>query len=214
MSGNEEDAGIERGYDWLQTVGYATRDQVLMMMWRRSYLSSGNPVLALEAIWLAWRAGLVPPPWAFDLLGKAIDSYLKEGGRQPLDKLLGLVPGVGETAPIKRHVARGYEQSLMIEIRRLRDIFGMQRQLSAVCRMVAARLDAAGDSEPDRPAWSHELGLYRRWNESKIARTVRELAREYPLPALTDEEKADLLKRYPRDSIPQELRKKHLARTR
>jgi len=158
-----------------------------------------NPVHAIEAIILAHDAELYPPLEVMDWLVSCLREWHEKGGRITMDAAMALKsPKGGQTANAMREAIKAqFKEELMIELNKLRFVFDLTIQEAA--GMISARLDKNSNwNRTPFPLPSYQEGtlcdMYKKrkcrsWIPDNVVEKFR---------AFSDEEKREILARYPR----------------
>jgi hypothetical protein len=154
-----------------------------------------NPFYAIEAFTTFHRLGLYPPLWVLNWLNGAFVAYLKSGGTENLQTLLGVTRRKGQTPIFKEAAAVSTESATMREIAGL-TLLGISIQDAAF--MVEQRLQNKKIKCPSADTLAMRF-VKRGW--SKIAKSQKAVTK-----TITPETKKKLLAAYPRDTIPQKFR--------
>ena len=104
-----------------------------------------NPILAIEAFLIAREMKLYPPMWVLDWLEKSFKTFHDAQGKQSFDKILGLVPGRGQSPLFKTLIEEERDQMLALDMWRLIVLFNVS--IDRAAEMVARRLE-------DAPRWN------------------------------------------------------------
>lgn len=129
-----------------------------------SFVESGNPAHAIDAIVYAYDAGLVPPTWTMDWLAPRLRELMDSEGKGDIAKLLGLnAPGRGKAQPIPALFARSKRNNLAWLLHILHTGFDVTISDAATC--VWAR-EYGEESDPDckHAGWLAEE-YSRRWKK-------------------------------------------------
>jgi hypothetical protein len=154
-----------------------------------------NPVYAMEAFTTFHRLGLYPPLWVLNWLNDAFAAYLKSGGTESLQTLLGVTRRKGQTPIFKEAVAVSTEGATMQEIVGL-TLLGISIEDAAF--MVEQRLR---DRKIKCPSADTLAARFVKKGWSRIAKSQKAVANTVP-----PETRKKLFAAYPRDAIPQKFR--------
>jgi hypothetical protein len=114
--------------------------RLLLIMRRSQFEKSKNPVFAIEAFLVAREAKLFPPLWVLDWLGESFKKFHAAQGKQSLEKIMGLVPGRGQTPLFKALFDEERDEMLALDVFRLTTLFKISIEDAA--SMAARRLEA------------------------------------------------------------------------
>ncbi len=172
----------------------------------KQFKESGNPVHAIESFILCHRAGLYPPLGILDWLADALEEWHKKQGALEMDRAMGLKkPGKSGNA-MRNAIIEQFEETLMIEIHKLRLMFDLTIRDAAY--IVSVQLE-------DNPATSRGPALIPRYAHAtlidKFEKKWSRMFRRDDKPAigggpilsehfgkLSDDKKRKFLARYPR----------------
>lgn len=170
------------------------------------FKETNNPLYAITAYQHAFKTGRPIPKWALKFVAIGFHDYLTNGGIKPLDKCFQL-KGRGKDSPYKKWLLDDRDQIFMLEMYKLVELCGVRVEDAA--EMVKAKLvDTDWDqglNELTELSADTILGMYKKkyrkqYRESEILNNAN------PKEYFTQEKIISLLKSYPVDSIPLELK--------
>jgi hypothetical protein len=187
---------------------------VLLDMEKRSYEEDANPITCIRAILFCDGAGLSLPLWVVSWLVKAFREYCESYGRKDLASLMGLAGAKGKDPAFKKFLMRRRDDILLTDIALLKGVFAVS--LNDAAYMVERRLEETPESEFNKSEWPIERPKARRlkdlYSRNPIYKKIEEDIKKEFGERWTEEQKRNCLRRYPKKSLPEELRTYFLPR--
>lgn len=185
----------------------SAESRLLLKMRQRQFEETKNPIFAIEAFLIARGEKLFPPMWVLDWLGTAFKTFHDAQGMQSLERILGLVPGRGQSLLFKALIENQRDEMLAVDMWRVIVLFNTSIETAA--EMVISRLK-------ETPNWNKSVykililsvdtlvdRYKRKWKKLLDATDTRHRF----LSRWTRSEADAYLKRFPSDSYqPEDIR--------
>ena len=123
--------------EWSDDVSDEAR--FILMGHKMRFEEDRNPIFAIEAFLTARAAKLFPPAWILAWLEEAFREFHDGQGKQSLEKILGLVPGRGQSPLFSKLLQDERDEMLCLDVWRLMTLFNTS--LETASAMVEARLN-------------------------------------------------------------------------
>lgn len=180
-----------------------------LFLLKRQYQKTKNPVYILQSFLKAHTAGLYPSVMVLNVLAEAFKDYIDSWGRKSLDDILKIKLGIDKKDNAFTLIdKKGFEGVVFMDVCKLICLFNLH--VKEAVHMVDRKLEDAREKgiTLNRGYKIPKIDIHDRYNRKKGNQYKKAIWKEL-FSKYTDEEKKDLLKDYPIDSIPDHIRKKY-----